>query len=1029
MGSKKPQAVLIYLLFFFSGISGLIYEVIWVRLFGNLFGNSIYSAAIVTSVFMLGLGVGSYLAGIWGDGRYKKGNSSGFFRTYGYAELGIAMMGLLIALTLPVLKNFLGSLAHYSLDARGWHHLSFFSHFSQFFAAILLMLPATMLMGATLTLLIRQLVSEDVQMAGWRIGVLYGFNTAGAALGCFSTDLFLVPKIGLLRTQLLAVMINLAVGFAAILITKKMVVLKSQSSHTLSSDRSREAAKLEFPSGKVTPIALALFFSGFASMGMEIVWFRLLSSSLGGFRVIFSMMLTVILVGIWLGSLAGGYSAKHWGKPVERYMLVLAVFIFSTPLLLVAFNGHVAEAYLMKRILQLPSAVGLPWLTQMWGIMRPILGVIGLPSLLIGFSFPLANACVQRLEQSVGRRAGGLYLANTLGNVFGAVTAGFILLPKLGSQRSVFLLCFASFLAIIFLQVFKVREQPSVHWRSKHGLFIACVIVSCAIFISWNLLPANYLMMKSFTKIAADQRVLVASEGLNEMLLVMENPSGTRFLFTNGHSMSATSFKVQRYMRAFAHIPLLQIRSPRSVLVICFGVGNTLHAASLHPTIRRLDTVDLSGHILNNASYFRDSNRDILEDKRVSVFINDGRLHLQMMPPVLYDLITLEPPPIAFAGVSSLYSREFYELARSRLKSGGYVTQWLPLYQVSPEIGLSMVRAFVDVFPNAVLLSGMGNELIIMGKAGPSSVMDPDLCSANLNKAPLVQADLNRIKMGNLTEIIGTFVANSKDLQRATLHVEPVTDDNRSMEYGRFSKFTDTGLPRALFQIDGIAAWCPNCFMNGKLRPEVGSLDNYLAALNILYRSNAFLNLSRVLGPVSGSDIDFIDPDGSLGTVVSRSPYLLEVLSSPLTGSLEKIMLRKEEGPWSVQGLRETFYPDAVRNIRIAMKQIRSNRLADAIKWFRMAVELDDRNVSARFGLGYALYYAQDYQGALEQYQHGLAMAPDNREAWFSLAAVFHRLGRLNDEVVALKQILRQDPENARATGRLDLLRQNRAGR
>jgi tetratricopeptide (TPR) repeat protein len=384
-----------------------------------------------------------------------------------------------------------------------------------------------------------------------------------------------------------------------------------------------------------------------------------------------------------------------------------------------------------------------------------------------------------------------------------------------------------------------------------------------------------------------------------------------------------------------------------------------------------------------------------------------------MMPPALYDLITLEPPPIAFAGVSSLYSREFYELARSRLKSGGYVTQWLPLYQVSPAIGLSMVRAFFDVFPN---------ELIIMGKAAPSSFMDPDLCSTNLDKAPLVQADLNRIKMGNLTEIVGTFVANSKALKRATIHVEPVTDDNRSMEYGRFSKFTDAGLPRELFQIDGIAAWCPNCFMNGKLRPEVGSLDNYLAALNILYRSNAFLNISRVLGLVSGSDIDFLDRDGSLGTVVSRYPYLTEVLASPLTGSLKKIVSRNADGPWSIQGVNETFYPDAVTNIRIAMKLLRSGRLLDSIKWFKRAVELDGSNVSARFGLGYALFYAGDFKGSLEHYRCGLESAPGNIAARLSLASVFHQAGMLNDEIEELKHILSIEPKCPEAAARLSRL-------
>ncbi|MCX6553490.1 MAG: hypothetical protein NTZ12_00520 [Candidatus Aminicenantes bacterium] len=1019
MGDQRPRTFLIYLLFFFSGISGLIYEVIWVRMFGNLFGNTIYSAAIVTSVFMLGLGIGSYFAGIWSDRKYKQGKSITFFRIYGYTELGIAIFALLVALTFPALKGFSGSFANYAMDARGWYHLSLASHLIQFLAAIILMLPVTTLMGATLSLLIRQLLVGEVKAAGWKIGVLYGFNTAGAALGCFSTDLFLVPKIGLLRSQLLAIAINIAVGFAVIILTRKASVYGPQVILSEFPVHESEVSKPPLPSGIVTTIALALFFSGFASMGMEIVWFRLLSASLGGFRVVFSLMLTVILIGIWLGSLAGGYSVKRWGKPVERYMLAQAVFIFSTPLLLVAFNGITAEAYLMKRFLQLPSAAGLSWLTQIWGILRPILEVIGLPSFLIGFSFPLANACVQRLERSVGRRAGGLYLANTLGDVFGAIVAGFILLPNLGSQRSVLLLCFASSLVILSLQVAKVKERPAVHWRAKYGLFVICMILSCGIFISWSLLPADYLIIKSFSRISADQRILTSSEGLNEILMVIENPSGTRFLYTNGHSMSGTSFKAQRYMRAFVHIPLLQMSSPQSVLVICFGIGNTLHAASLHPTISHLDTVDLSEQILNRAVYFRESNRDILADKRVSVFINDGRLHLQMMPPAHYDLITLEPPPIAFAGVSSLYSREFYRLARSRLKKGGFVTQWLPLYQVSPTVGLSIVRAFLDVFPNAVLLSGMQNELIIMGRASPQSVIDPDLCSTNIGKAPLVQADLNLIKMGTLTEIIGTFVANSADLQRATLHVEPVTDDNRSMEYGMLSKFSDTSLPPELFHVDGIAAWCPNCFENGKPRASIISISKYLAALNILYRSDTFLLFKKVWGVMGGSDIDFIDRDGSLGTVVSRNPYLLEVLSSPLTGSLQKIVFRNMDGPWSIQNVSEIFYPDAVTNIRIAMKHLRSNHLLDSIEYFERAVELDENNVSARFGLGYALFYAGDYQGSQEQYRRGLAVAPENIEARLSLASVFRRAGMKDNEAEELRHVLRIDPCCAQAVERL----------
>jgi spermidine synthase len=992
MGYKKVRASLIYLLFFFSGISSLIYEVIWVRMFGNLFGNTIYSAAIVTSVFMLGLGVGGYLAGIWSDNRLKTGHAPDLFRVYGYTELGIALLGLLLALTLPRLEGLSGTFARYAADAHGWQHLTRLSHFGQILAATALMLPATTLMGATLSLLIRRLLTGDVRAAGWKIGLLYGFNTAGAALGCFSTDLLLVPKAGLLRTQLLAVALNLGVGFSALRLAKKVRAGGTGSSVPEPPLPVNEAAKPGLFPGVVRPIAMALFFSGFASMGMEIVWFRLLSASLGEFRVVFSLLLTVVLVGIWLGSLAGGYSVRRWGKPVERYMLVQALFIFSMPLLLAAFNGGVAEAYLMKRILQLPADVGLPWLTQIWGLMRPILAVVGLPAILIGFSFPLANAHIQRLEECAGRRAGGLYLANTLGAVCGALAAGFVLLPNWGSQRSVLCICFASCLAMLCLQVVRVQERPAGPWRVKYGLFVFYAIMAGGIFIFWNRLPANHLIRNSFPRLAAGQRVLATSEGLNEMLMVVEDPAGERFLLTNGHSMSGTALKLQRYMRAFAHIPLLQIRSPRSVLVICFGVGNTLHAASLYPTIRRLDVVDLSEQVLDHAVYFRGSNRDILADRRVSVFINDGRLHLRMMPPAQYDLITLEPPPITFAGVSALYSREFYDLARSRLKPGGFMTQWLPLYQVPPAIGLSMVRAFLDVFPNAVLLSGMEGELIIMGRAGPSSVLDPALCSGDLARAPLVQADLVRIHMGTLTELAGTFVANSEDLRRATLHADPVTDDNRSMEYGMISKFSDTGLARALFHVDGIVAWCPDCFANGKPRADVAWLGKYLAALNMLYSSDAFLFFRNAWGAMGGSDIDFIDRDGSLGTVVSRYPYLDGVLASPLTGSLGKIIRRDADGPWSVRTASDMFYPDAVTNIRIAMKLLRSGRPLDSVQWFKKAVELDESNVSARFGLGYALFYAGDFKGALEQYRRGLAIAPENVVARSSLAAVSRKL-------------------------------------
>src|SRR5262249_52352071 len=255
-------------------------------------------------------------------------------------------------------------------------------------------------------------------------------------------------------------------------------------------------------------------------------------------------------------------------------------------------------------------------------------------------------------------------------------------------------------------------------------------------------------------------------------------------LLTNGHPMSATTKLSQRYMRALAHIPLLVMPHADSVLVIGFGVGNTTHAATLHPGIRRVDVADLSRDILGSAGYFDEVNHGGLGDARVRVYVNDGRHHLQMQPAGSYDLIALEPPPIAYAGVAALYSTEFYALARSRLKPGGYVSQWLPAYQVPGETTLAMIRAFVDVFPQAVLLSGAEADLLLLAANDSRLEIDPGRLTAALAGAPAAAADLRRLDLGSVREIVGMFVGSARTLASATRDARPVTDDRPIQEYG-----------------------------------------------------------------------------------------------------------------------------------------------------------------------------------------------------------------------------------------------------
>ena len=659
-------------LFFLSGVCGLVYEVAWVRALGNLFGNTVQSAAMVTAVFMAGLGFGSYAAGAWSD-RQARARRAVLLSGYGVAELGAALYALMLALGLPHLGALSAHFATYARDAQGWFEPSVVTLALRALLAVALLLPPTLLLGATFTLLVRYSVSEDVADAGFHIGLLYGVNTAGAALGALLTDLVLVAHVGLLRTQLLAVAIQASVGAGAIVLARGLAEGRSRGS---TPDLPLLAQGHQEPAS--TPMLAAasagLFLSGFAALGTEMVWFRSLSSALGAYRGVFSIVLATILVGIMAGSLAGGLVTTRHRRSV--FLLTQAFFVVTTLVLAATFSP--------VRPIAVPTDV-------VSVVILSITRVVLLPSFLLGFAMPVVNGLVQDARSRVGARVGQLYLANTVGSVLGSVTAGFVLAPRIGSQVSLGIFAACAAVAPLPLALANARPNP------PRAALLASLALSLPLLAGWFALPENYLASRFLLPVAPDEHLLALHEGLTEIVAVTEGADGRRALVTNGHPMSSTIPSVQRYMRAFVHVPMLQMDQPTRVLVICFGVGNTLHAASLYDSVRELEIADLSTNVLSHAGYFAATNGDVLQDPRVSVFVDDGREHLRAEPRERYDLITLEPPPIAFAGVSSLYSEEFYELAASRLKDGGYMSQWLPIYQVPRNTALQLVRAFVDV--------------------------------------------------------------------------------------------------------------------------------------------------------------------------------------------------------------------------------------------------------------------------------------------------------------------------------------------
>ena len=847
---------MLLLLFFLSGISSLIYQVVWVREFGNLFGNTIHSASLVVAIFMLGLGSGSYLVGAWADRRYQRAPES-LLRAYGFVELVVAVLGLTISLALPHLHAFASRSSSYVSGDAGWFVLSPRSYVSQAAIALGLLGPIAMLMGGTLTLLIRHQVRADVDTAGgWTIAVLYAVNTAGAAVGAFLTDVALVPALGLTNTQLIAVTLNAIAGAGAFVLARTSA-RPPEGGHYRRQKAASPSAPLVSALGRtdngaevVVWTALALMLSGFAGMGMEIVWLRHFGILLGGFRAVFSLVLTILLVGIGMGALIGGALNQRTSRPAQLLMTVQGLLVVA--ILGGLASNSAANLEAARHAVEAALAGAMPLsrrLAGFWYNARPMLLEVGLPSILMGATFPLGNAVIQHVERLVGRRAGVLYLANTIGAVGGSLIAGYVLLPRFGMQGSASVLALVAGMSLAPLYL--MASTSSSLRRGAMVTSLVSVVVVAVAMDAWLRLPERFVLLRAMPALAASEKLLAVREGITDVVAVTEVPGRGRGLLTNGHAMSSTALLDQRYMRALVHIPLLSMADPKRVLVIGFGVGNSTHAATLHPSVERVDVADLSRQILESARYFRDANADVLKDPRVHVYVNDGRQHLEMQPEGSYDLITLEPPPIAHAGVAALYSREFYELARTRLTPGGYLSQWLPAYQVPPETSLAMVRAFIEVFPQSVLLSGTQAELLLVGTTAGSIEVDPNQLSRALANAPKVLTDLRRIDLGTVREIVGTFMGSAQTLARATNASQAVSDDRPLQEYGVSSvlSVSTSGVPAALVDLPAAAQWCPRCFDGERVTPAAAGLDTYLGLLDEAYHGKSAATPGRrVLG-------------------------------------------------------------------------------------------------------------------------------------------------------------------------------------
>ena len=759
----------IYVMFLASGAASLIYQVVWFKQLQFVLGSSTFAVSMTVAGFFFGLSLGSWLGGKLAD-RVRRPLGA-----YALLELALGILAILVTLFLSNWSAWAPGLAPLVGDPSFKGGL-----LTVVFSFGTLVLP-TMLMGATLPILAKHVVREHTVLAQ-RIGVLYGVNTLGAAIGCAAVGFVLIGALGVLQSAFAGSLVYLSNAALAGVLTRR-AARNGSSSATTSVAAPQTSPPAPTDSSWRTTVLVAVFaVSGFASIAYEVLWFRVLANFQVHTVFAFSAMLATYLVGLVLGAFICARFLAPRKDRLLAYFARLQLLIAVGGLLTVGLLGRSRNMALAfnEWMQPLNSQRGLfDWLAGTTETMFLCVVVLLLPTTLIGISLPLASELTIQHVSVLGRRLGRLYALNTLGGTLGSLTAGFVLVPYLGTQASLTLIVVLNLL--LFLVV--VASQPSLRGDGRlRRLSVGGIVFVCA--GTWILGPRYLTAAQTAFEKAG---VLAFRETRDATFVVLgyqsEGTGAFQQLLVNGWSYANNSMPGRRYMATLAHLPALLHRDPRSALIGCIGTGTTVGSLTLHPELRKIVAVDLSEAVFDFAPLFVPLNHSFHLEPRVDKVVADVR-HYLLRSSQTFDVITFEPPPPHDAGVVNLYSQEFYALAKRRLAAGGVLAQWMPLDFSRQAIPRMMIRTMMAEFPYVSLWIPNRMEGVAIGSMEPLNV---DLGEWRRRmQLPGLRDDMAAIGFHSPEDLAATFVAAGRALEGFIGDGPIVTDDRPRIEYFNF---------------------------------------------------------------------------------------------------------------------------------------------------------------------------------------------------------------------------------------------------
>lgn len=759
------------LLFFVSGVAALTYQVLFAKELALVFGSTATATFTVLATFLGGMALGSLLGGHLANRVQRP------LVTYAFIEVGIAVYCALTPKLFAAVQW-----AYVALASGMPPDASVLLPLRVAMGALVLLVP-TVLMGATLPLLAQALAPAGGRM-GLRVAWLYFANTAGAALGAVVTAYLIIPALGGHRTTLVAALLNLLVALGALELAKRLSPgsVRQASAVDLAPDDAR--AGPGFTPGMRALALLTLGVGGLLSLGLEVVYVHMLSIVAGNSVYAFGLMVATFLTGLCLG----GEAARRWmmrrGSDPLIALAVSLVGLCVTVALGAGWWNGIPEYF--------GSFAGYP-LAQTFVTREAIRGLICAalmvpPTLFIGaayaFGMDIATSGTHRPKALLLGRAAAV---NTAGNIAGVLLFGFVLLPQIGGLAAgQWIAVGALILAGLSLVVAGRARAGWLAWCLLPGL------VAIGVGQRWTL---DYAALSSGANVYFLPQnfgsVIDHAESIDGGLTTVtrtDAPQGPVLtLLTNGkfQGNNAMGGEMQAQI-GFAMAPLLHTERRDHALVIGYGTGVTSRVLS-DAGFKALDVAELSGDIVRLADqHFANVNDRVSSRLGVRMNLTDGR-NLLLLRPDRYDLISIEITSIWFAGAASLYNKEFYQLARSRLQADGVLQQWVQLHRLSPMDILSVVSTLRSEF-RYVSLYVMGGQGILVASNSASRAEPSPAAIERLQQQPGL-APMREVLGRPAASLPADRLLDPAGVDRLLADATPVisawwsTDNNMLLEY------------------------------------------------------------------------------------------------------------------------------------------------------------------------------------------------------------------------------------------------------